>query len=239
MAIVWALLLSSSTPSATGTSHPTALARTKTSTTASIPASTTTTTTTTTSTTVPPTTTSPTLDPGTLPQTTALPPASTPQFSAAMAGLWQGIVTDSVTPALPAFFPESAYVQLKTGIASPAGDWQNRLVADYALDIGAAHDLLGAGAASASLVSVSVPEQYAHWISPGVCANGIGYFEVANSRLVYSEGGQTSSIGIASLISWRGEWYVVHLGAILRSGSGGEVDAPAIGPGYSAPSNTC
>ena len=61
---------------------------------------------------------------------------------------------------------------------------------------------------------------------------------MANTRIVYSEGGQTRSLGIASLISWRGEWYVVHLGAILR-GAGGEVDRPATGAGYSAPSRTC
>jgi hypothetical protein len=198
---------------------------------------TTSTSTSTTTTTAPPTTT--TIDPGSLPQTDALPPASTPQFTANMAGLWQGIVSGSVTPAMPAFFPQAAYAQLKTGIGNPAGDWQNRLVADYALDVGAAHALLGAGAAQASLVNVSVPEQYAHWIPPGVCANGIGYYEVANARIVYTEAGITHSVGIASLISWRGEWYVVHLGAILRSGSGGEVDEPATGPGYSAPSHTC
>jgi hypothetical protein len=56
---------------------------------------------------------------------------------------------------------------------------------------------------------------------------------------VYQLGGVEKSFGIASLISWRGEWYVVHLGAILRSGSGGEVDEPATGAGYSAPSTTC
>jgi len=195
-----------------------------------------TTTTTTTTTPAPPTTT--TIDPGTLPQTDALPPAATPQFNANMADLWQGIVAGSVAPAMPAFFPQSAYVQLKTGIGDPAGDWQNRLVVDYSLDIGAAHDLLGSDPAGATLVSVSVPEQYAHWIPPGVCANGIGYYEVANTRIVYTQGGVTHSLGIASLISWRGEWYVVHLGAILRSG-GGEVDQPAVGPGYSAPSRTC
>lgn len=194
------------------------------------------TTTTTTTTPAPPTTT--TIDPGTLPQTGAIPPAATPQFNANMADLWQGIVAGSVAPAMPAFFPEAAYVQLKTGIGDPAGDWQSRLVVDYSLDIGAAHDLLGSDPAGATLVSVSVPEQYAHWIPSGVCANGIGYYEVANARIVYMQGGVTHSLGIASLISWRGEWYVVHLGAILRSG-GGEVDQPAVGPGYSAPSRTC
>jgi hypothetical protein len=86
---------------------------------------------------------------------------------------------------------------------------------------------------------VSVPQQYAHWIPSGVCANGIGYYEVANSRVVYQLGGVTKSFGIASLISWRGEWYVVHFGAILRSGGGGEVDDPETGAGYSAASSTC
>jgi hypothetical protein len=179
-----------------------------------------------------------TTDPGTLPQTMQFPSGTDPAFTAEMDALWQGIVADSVTPALSAFFPRTAYVQLKTGVADPSSDWQERLVADYGLDIGAAHALLGTDAAQATLVNVSVPEQYGHWIEPGVCANGIGYYEVPNARIVYQVDGATRSVGIASMISWRGEWYVVHLGAILRSG-GGEVDDPATGPGYSAPSSTC
>jgi hypothetical protein len=200
---------------------------------------------TTTPTTAPPTTTTSstttttTTDPGTLPQTMQLPASTDPQFTAEIQALWQGVVQGSVAPALPAFFPKTAYVQLKTGIADPAGDWQNRLVANYALDIGAAHALLGPGPSQATFVSVSVPEQYGHWIPPGVCANGIGYYEVANSRIVYQLDGITKSFGIASLISWRGEWYVVHLGAILRSGGGGEVEDPETGTGYSAASSTC
>jgi hypothetical protein len=199
----------------------------------------------TTTTTAPPTTTTSstttttTTDPGTLPQTMQLPASTDPQFTAEIQALWQGVVQGSVTPALPAFFPKTAYVQLKTGIGNAAGDWQNRLVADYALDIEAAHALLGPDPAQATFVSVSVPEQYGHWIPPGVCANGIGYYEVANSRVVYQLDGVTKSFGLASLISWRGEWYVVHFGAILRSGSGGEVDDPETGTGYSAPSSTC
>ncbi len=190
-------------------------------------------------TTLPPTTTTTTTDPGTLPQTMQFPSASTPQFTAEMNALWQGVVQDSMDPALPAFFPRTAYVQLKTGIGDPTGDWQNRLVADFALDIGAAHALLGPDPSQATLVAVSVPEQYGHWIPAGVCANGIGYYEVANARVVYQLDGQTRSFGIASLISWRGVWYVVHLGAILRGSGGPMVDEPAIGPGTSADSRTC
>jgi len=203
--------------------------------TTTLPLTTTVTTTVTTSTTPAPTTTT---GPGSLPQTDAFPPAGTPQLSGEMAALWHGIVIDSVTAAMPAFFPEQAYIQLKA-ISNAASDYQDRLVGEFALDIGAAHALLGPDPRSATLVAVNVPEQYGHWIPPGTCTNAIGYFEVANSRIVYQENGVTRSFGIASLISWRGVWYVVHLGAILRTSSTGVVEDPTTGPGYSTPSTTC
>lgn len=179
-----------------------------------------------------------TTDPGLLPQTDAFPPADSGQFRAAMAALWAGVVQGTAGPALGAFFPQSAYLQVKT-VADPAVDYHQRLLVEFALDLAAAHASLGPGAASATFESVQVPEQYAHWVQPGTCANRIGYYEVANSRLVYEVAGEVRSFGIASLISWRGTWYVVHLGAIVRSGSGGEVDDPEIGPGSSAPSSSC
>jgi hypothetical protein len=194
-------------------------------------------TTTTTATTVPPTTTT-TTGPGSLPQTAALPSSTSPQFLAAMGDLFDAISQGTPPTAAGAFFPEAAYLQLKT-IAGAASDYEHRLVGDYDLDILAANAAMGPGAATATLVSVDVPMQYAHWVPPGVCDNSVGYFEVANSRMVYSSGGRTGSFGIASLISWRGEWYVVHLGAILRSGSGGEVLDPEAGTGSSPPSTTC
>jgi hypothetical protein len=155
-----------------------------------------------------------------------------------MAALWAGIVTNSLAAALPAFFPEAAYVQLKA-IASASSDWTGRLVHDFSLDLASAHALLGPGAASARLVAVDVPESYGHWVVPGVCYNSLGYYEMPNARLVYREAGQIRSFGVASMISWRGVWYVVHLGAILRSTDTGMVDDPAIGPGASAYSATC
>ena len=63
-----------------------------------------------------------------------------------------------------------------------------------------------------------------------MCANGVGYWHVAGVRLVYRQHGQVRSIGIASLISWRGRWYVVHFGAVLRSGGDGIVDSPRSAP---------
>ena len=153
-----------------------------------------------------------------------------------MAALWDGVRLGSVQTALPAFFPEAAYVQLKA-IGDPAGDWSGRLVRDYALDLSAAHAVLGADPGAARLVRVIVPADYAHWVDPGACYDSVGYYEVPNSRIVYRQGGAIRSFGIASMISWRGVWYVVHLGAIV--GPSGVVDDPSGGEGYSAPSSTC
>jgi hypothetical protein len=176
--------------------------------------------------------------PGSLPQTDQLPSAGTPAFHAEMGTLWAGVQTGSLARAMPAFFPEGAYVQLKA-IGDPRGDYTDRLVADYQLDIRAAHTLLGSDPASADLVGVHVPSGYAHWVPPGVCDNRVGYYELPNARLVYRQNGAVHSFGIASMISWRGVWYVVHLGAILRPSAGGMVDDPSAGVGTSAPSSTC
>jgi hypothetical protein len=152
-----------------------------------------------------------------------------------MAALWAGVVHNSTSRAMPAFFPKAAYLQVKA-IPDAGADYQNRLVHGFTLDIGAAHSLLGAGASSARLLSVRVPLQFAHWVDPGACYNRIGYYEVPSARVVYGENGQVRSFGIASMISWRGVWYVVHFGAVLQSGV---VDAPSPGPGTSIDSGTC
>jgi hypothetical protein len=171
-------------------------------------------------------------------QTRAFPSASTPVFRAEMTDLWAAVVTGRPSLGMPAFFPLIAYRQVKA-IADPAADWQDRLVGEFRLDVAAAHRLLGAGARQARLVSVLVPEAQASWITPGVCYNGVGYWHVAGPRLVYRLDGQLRSIGIASLISWRGQWYVVHFGAVIRTGPGGMVDQPAVGTGTPGPPGGC
>jgi hypothetical protein len=145
-------------------------------------------------------------------------------FQAGVQDLWQAIVTDNPTTALPFFFPESAYLQVKA-ITNPAADYQNRLIDWYRLDIGAAHALLGSQASSARFVSVTVPTSQAVWIVPGVEYNKGSYYRVYGTRLTYEIGGKTKSFGIFSLISWRGEWYAVHLGPSTRSSNRGIVYA--------------
>jgi hypothetical protein len=161
-------------------------------------------------TTAAPTTTS---DPGALPQTDEQPTASGAAFDAGVQGLWQAIVRDDPEAAMPFFFPESAYLQVKA-ISDPATDYQQRLVADYADDIHALHAQLGDGGSSAQYVGVDVPDSQAVLVQPGEESNKLSYWRVYGSTLRYSVNGATGSFPITSLISWRGEWYVVHLGAI-------------------------
>ncbi len=154
-----------------------------------------------------------------------------------MTDLWTAVKTGKARFGRPAFFPLAAYKQVKA-IPFPAADWRGRLYGDFRLDVAAAHHLPGL-ARKARLARVIVPAAQAAWIVPGVCANSIGYWHVAGARVVYRVRGQTRSFGIASLISWRGVWYVVHLGAVLRNAAAGVVDQPATGPGVPGPPGGC
>jgi hypothetical protein len=159
-------------------------------------------------------------------------------FEAEMTDLWAGVASGRPDLAMPAFFPVVAYEQVKA-IPDPAADWRGRLVTEFKADVIAAHRLLGHQARHAALVRVIMPEQEADWIYPGVCDNGVGYWHVAGARLVYRVGGHEESVGIATLISWRGRWYVVHLGGELRTTGGGMVDQPSSGPGVPGPPGGC
>ncbi|HZU74697.1 MAG TPA: hypothetical protein VE990_18210 [Acidimicrobiales bacterium] len=170
-------------------------------------------------------------------QTGDEPSASTPVFAAAMSALWQAVVTGDDGAALAAFSPEQAYARLKA-LPDDAADYHDRLVAHFRLDVGAAHQLVTADPAPAALVRVVVPAGAA-WIAPGHCYNRLGYWHVGGARVVYQQGGVTRSFGIASLISWRGYWYVVHLGSVEPPAAQGVVDHPAVGVGLLTPTGGC
>lgn len=149
-------------------------------------------------------------DPAALPQTKDKPTGSGPAFDARVAALWEGIVLDDPDRALPCFFPLGAYEQVKA-VGNPAADWRRRLVAAYKRDIHALHGRLGDRAKSAKLVRVDVPDDRAKWIDPGDEYNKLGYWRVYGTKIVYEVAGRERTFEISSLISWRGEWYVVHL----------------------------
>ena len=115
-------------------------------------------------------------------------------------------------PAL--LLPKGRDVQIKA-IADPAADWDNRLIAEFDHDVSLLHATLGADAARATFVDLAVPGDQAQWIVPGVEYNSGSYWRVYGSTLRYRlDDGSLHELPVTSLISWRGEWYVVHLGPI-------------------------
>ncbi len=60
-------------------------------------------------------------------------------------------------------------------------------------------------------MGLEVPEERGRWVEPEEEYNRIGYFRVFGSKIRYEQGGREHTIELKSLISWRGEWYIVHL----------------------------
>jgi hypothetical protein len=150
-------------------------------------------------------------DGGLLPQTEQLPDGSSPSFQARAALLFRAIVNDDPQAARPVFFPRVAYRQVKAS-ANPDRDYDRRLLAAFDRDIHAYHEQLGKNPDRARLLELWVPEDGARWMKPGSEGNKLGYFRVLRAQLRYLDAdGKPQRLEITSLISWRGEWYVVHL----------------------------
>ncbi|HSU40434.1 MAG TPA: hypothetical protein VLJ38_12740 [Polyangiaceae bacterium] len=146
-----------------------------------------------------------------LPQTDARPSAKNATFEARMRLLARAVTSGDADAALPAFFPAVAYAQVKD-IPQPDKDWEHRLVAAFRRDIAEYHGKLGPDAAKAVLVAVEVPENKATFMKPGSEGNRVGYYRVLRSTVTFKKpDGKEQSFELTSMISWRGEWYVVHL----------------------------
>ncbi len=125
---------------------------------------------------------------------------------------------------------------MKTGtIPNPSNDYAQRLIAFFDLDLAAYHQRLFAE----TLLRVESNPTQASWIAPGVCENRTGYWYAPRIRLVFRRAGQISSVAVASLISWRGVWYVVHLGPNPRPVNIGTIDDFERGPGNPGPAGGC
>jgi hypothetical protein len=176
--------------------------------------------------------------PGNLPQTSAEPSFGA-ALTAQMKQLWRALESNSPALGSAVFFPRGAYVRMKTGaIASPSSDYDDRLVAFFDLDLAAYRERLDVGG-PATFVRVLANAADAQWIPPGACENTIGYWHEPGVRLVYRHANSVRSVAVASLISWRGVWYVVHLGPNPRSVGVGTVDGFANGPGVPGPPGGC
>lgn len=146
-----------------------------------------------------------------LPQTEDRPRADSSAFLRRMELLVRAIAADDAALAHEAFFPVVAYEQVKD-IAKPALDHERRLLAAFARNVHDYHRELGQHAEGIRFVRVEVPEDKVKWMAPGKEGNRVGYFRVLRARLVVATAeGKERSFELTSMISWRGEWYVVHL----------------------------
>ncbi len=176
--------------------------------------------------------------PGSLPQTT-IEPNLDAGLNAQMHLLWRALKSDSSALANKVFFPRAAYLRMKTGlIPNPGADYAHRLIGFFTLDVAAYHRLLGERP-PVTFERVFTSPADAAWIAPGACENKIGYWHLPGVRLVFQRGSRVESFAVASLISWRGVWYVVHLGPNPRPQNVGTVDGFRSGPGTPGPAGGC
>jgi len=146
-----------------------------------------------------------------LEQTKDRPNVDSPAFKRRLEVLWQAIAADDPSLADRAFFPKVAYEKVKD-IKNPAGDWKSRLMKNFARDIHRYHAKLGDDAKATKLLGLSVDDARVKWMDPGKEGNKLGYYRVTRSKLRYADAaGGEHTLELTSLISWRGEWFVVHL----------------------------
>lgn len=146
-----------------------------------------------------------------LPQTETLPSTESAFFQKSARDLFDAIVADDPERAKPFFFPVVAYRQVKA-IKDPDRDHERRLLALFERDVHTYHQKLGERPEQAAFVELRVPAEKSKWMAPGKEGNRLGYHRVLRSSLIYrSAEGKERSLEVTSLISWRGEWYVVHL----------------------------
>jgi hypothetical protein len=146
-----------------------------------------------------------------LPQTEERPTTTSPSFQARLELLARAIALGNAELALPVFFPQIAYAQVKD-IPKPERDWEARLLRAFRRDIAEYHQKLGPDASKATFVGVKVDEARVKLMKPGSEGNRVGYYRVTRARLSFRlPSGEGRSLELTSMISWRGEWYVVHL----------------------------
>ena len=163
-------------------------------------------------------------------------PSTGASLSRQVSTLWRAVEENNPALAARVFFPERPYLSMKTGmIPDPAADYRSRLIALFNLDLAAYHRW----ADGARLVRVNVNAGLATWIPPGACENRIGYWHLPGVRLVLARQHRLWSVGVFSLISWRGVYYVVHLGPNPRVADVGTLDNPRLGAGGPGPGGGC
>jgi hypothetical protein len=128
-----------------------------------------------------------------------------------MAALLQAIRTGNPQLSHPGFFPLAAYLQTKSGGGNDA-DWHFRLLANFDRDIRILHARLDPSSAPLTFVGASVVGAPT-WITPGVEQNKGPYWRTLSTVIAYraTPSGPILHQSVLCCISWRGEWYPIHL----------------------------
>ena len=145
------------------------------------------------------------------PQTDELPSAEDPNFVGRVHQLCSAIIEGRPELAHKAFFPMTAYRQVKA-VADPDRDFKIRLLSHFDRDIAEYHRRISNRHPPVRCSGLRLPKGQARWMKPGSEYNRIGYYRVLRSQLDLTDAdGNTTTLEVTSLISWRGQWYVVHL----------------------------
>ncbi|HZO11608.1 MAG TPA: hypothetical protein VFB62_00065 [Polyangiaceae bacterium] len=143
-----------------------------------------------------------------LPQLEDEPSTDSPLFRHHLELLVRAIAANDPEIARSVFFPVQAYEQVKA-IENPARDWEHRLWSLFKRDVGTYHRELGE---RIQFLRFDAQPQRKQWMKPGSEGNLLGYWRMTRNQLVVSDAdGKERKLEVTSLISWRGEWYVVHL----------------------------
>ncbi len=146
-----------------------------------------------------------------LPQTNDRPTTTSPSFQRRIELLCEAIIEGQPTKAHDAFFPLVAYSQVKA-VADPGRDYRLRLLSHFDRDILDYHRRIAKRSGPLRCGGITVPENSARWMKPGSEYNKLGYYRVLRSSLRITDANDKATVfEVTSLISWRGEWYVVHL----------------------------
>lgn len=122
--------------------------------------------------------------------------------------LFEAIVKDQPALAEPAFFPRSAFLQVKA-MRDP-GRYYDRLKARFVQDVHALHSTLGADANSARFERFELVKR-GGYVKPGEEGNLLPYWAARHNWLFYRVGKQTRKLEVRVAITWDERWYVIHL----------------------------
>ena len=110
-----------------------------------------------------------------------------------------------------AFLPMMDYVALKQGGGNQA-DWRNRLMYHFHLQLAQLRKRFAASLPGSTYNGYRIPYSTAHTVRVGAEENKAPYWQVFMTTMAFHDkNGRGHNFTINTLISFRGEWWIVHV----------------------------